>query len=74
MGNDSYNASYGDNTSFGGYMTPAPVGAHDFGGASDDEFANEPPLLEELGINLEHIVGYIFYAHVVQLHYYCFST
>eukprot|EP00096_Caligus_rogercresseyi_P011456 TRINITY_DN4502_c0_g1_i1.p1 TRINITY_DN4502_c0_g1~~TRINITY_DN4502_c0_g1_i1.p1 ORF type:complete len:218 (+),score=69.92 TRINITY_DN4502_c0_g1_i1:248-901(+) len=31
------------------YMTPGP--------AVEDEFANEPPLLEELGINVEHIMA-----------------
>lgn len=41
------------------FMTPAPIDAG-FGSSSQghghDEFADEPPLLEELGINVEHIL------------------
>ncbi len=43
------------------FMTPAPIGGdggfNSGGGAGggEDEFAHEPPLLEELGINVEHI-------------------
>jgi len=38
------------------FMTPAPVADDAFGGqVGADEFADEPPLLEELGINVGHI-------------------
>ena len=38
------------------FMTPAPLGDGPYdSNAEGDEFANEPPLLEELGINPEHI-------------------
>jgi hypothetical protein len=38
------------------FMTPAPLGDGPYDAtAESDEFANEPPLLEELGINPEHI-------------------
>ncbi len=50
-----YDGSYGsaDQPTF---MTPTPLGPDGgFGNEGDDEFANEPPLLEELGINVEHI-------------------
>ena len=36
-------------------MTPGPVDPV-YGGESHDAFADEPPLLEELGINVDHIV------------------
>ncbi len=39
-------SSFGDPTQFGGPSV----------GAGEDDFANEPPLLEELGINPDHIV------------------
>ena len=49
------------------FMTPAPIGDPGFGagpasgpgpagGAGGEDFENEPPLLEELGINAEHIL------------------
>jgi hypothetical protein len=39
------------------YMTPTPVGnPTPYEPDADDEFANEPPLLEELGFNPEHIL------------------
>ena len=41
------------------FMTPAPLGSSfDDGGGfnGDDEFENEPPLLEELGVNPDYIV------------------
>jgi hypothetical protein len=41
------------------YLTPAPLdapyGSNDEENFVDDEFVNEPPLLEELGINPEYI-------------------
>jgi len=37
------------------FMTPAPVDDFSGGQMGEDEFADEPPLLEELGINVEHI-------------------
>ncbi len=51
-------SSYGAGASLGEqpmFMTPASIGADVGGGADDDEFCNKPPLLEELGINVEHI-------------------
>lgn len=52
--------NYANNTGFVGgsfydpnaYATPDPG----FGGVSGDDFDNEPPLLEELGINPNHIM------------------
>jgi hypothetical protein len=52
------NFAAGSDSTYPAYMTPAP-GPYDSGDAGhfvDDEFANEPPLLEELGINPDHIV------------------
>lgn len=49
---DQYGGGFGG---YGGnsYMTPGPISASS--GSVDEEEANEPPLLEELGINPEHI-------------------
>lgn len=52
--------NYANNTGFGGgsfydpnaYVTPDPA----YGGVGGDDFENEPPLLEELGINPNHIM------------------
>ena len=58
-GTGSDPSSYAPNTM--NFMTPAPLGgsgpydSNTDGTYTDDEFANEPPLLEELGINPEHI-------------------
>ena len=41
------------------FMTPAPIGGDPdpgFVSQGHDEFSDEPPLLEELGINVEHIL------------------
>ena len=55
-------SNYDSNTGGGGVDYQAPSGQFgdmQFNGANNadnDEFANEPPLLEELGINLDHII------------------
>ena len=65
--NSGYNPSNTGNTGMGinqmgGAMSGAMGGVSSSSGFGisaqfeDDEFANEPPLLEELGINVEHIV------------------
>lgn len=55
----SFYGNYGAGTdpSYPTFMTPSagPYDSADTGNFVDDEFSNEPPLLEELGINPEHI-------------------
>ena len=55
-------SNYDSNTGGGGADYQAPSGQfgdmqfNSANNADNDDFANEPPLLEELGINLDHII------------------
>lgn len=56
--------NYGNSTTYGGsfydpnaYAAPDPI----YDGAGGDDFDNEPPLLEELGINPNHIMQKVKY-------------
>lgn len=51
----SMSGQFSQPASFGGSMQPG----HFPMSSADDDFENEPPLLEELGINVEHIIARI---------------